>query len=240
MLYYYFMKLIFGLLIFINSASAWSCSYAFKPASEVLNDVDLVFEADIRAVYVNGKQVSTQVLGKHVASLGTPATLRYRLTVRQIYLGQVDDELDVYVRYDPLNSCTSFFRNATPDLIWGADFDNGRYHANGYNTWVAVSIRSLLQSMDEYRDGLHEAIERNQLSAKGNRIAIRELSLIETQLNNLSTNLLTQMVSRPFELKNLPGSILTLRETLLNHTNLKLEIAKTSMAIAELGMPTSD
>ncbi len=234
------MKLIFSLLLFVHSASVWSCSYAFKPASEVLNDIDLVFEADIRAVYVNGKQVSTQVLGKHVANLDAPATLRYRLSIRHIYVGQVDDELDVYVQYDPLNTCTSFFRNKTRDLIWGADFYNGRYHANGYNSWVAVSVRSLLKSMDEYRGGLHEVIASNQLSAKGNRIALRELSLIETQLNNLSTNSLTRMVSRPFELENLPSSLLMLRGTVLNHTNLKLEIAKTSMAIAQLGMPTSD
>lgn len=227
------MKYIFTLFLLLVSSAATACSYAHKPPSDALADFDLIFNAQLRAVYVDDIQVSTDVLRDYLSEIDGAVTLKYRLVPTHFHLGAPVDEIDVHIRYSSWNTCSNFYVADPTETLWGVTKYDNQYYTNSIHSWRALAVRSLLQALREYQAELYDVLSRTNPESLGFALLGRELNTINQQLTDWRTSLLHQLAAEPRELAALPVSTLKERSKVLEFTDMKKELAKTSMAIIQ-------
>lgn len=227
------MKYIFTLFLLLVSSAATACSYAHKAPSDALADFDLIFDAQLRAVYVDDIQVPTAVLPDYLSEIDRDVTLRYRLVPTHFHLGAPVDEIDVYIRYSSWNTCSNFYVADPTEFLWGVVEYENHYYSNSIQSSRALAVRSLIEAMREYQAELYNVLRNMSAESAGFALVGRELNTINQQLLEWRTSILHRLVAEPRELAALPVRVLERRSKLLEFTDMKKELAKTSMAIIQ-------
>lgn len=221
------MKNIFlALALMLAGTDARACSYRFPSAIKALNKLDMVFEGKIHAVYIDNKQVSTELLSEYLSLGKREATVRYKIIPSKMYIGKQTGMVELYTHFSKGFSCDG---GVYIDHLWGAILIDGKLNIGDYSQHMALVIKKFLSISAEYQSHLIEA----QTSEPHNSLIVRELEAVQAMLANELASPEAAFFSAPTELKALPLSLLKARAKFLStdHAFAK-EYAITTTAIA--------
>lgn len=215
-----------SLVLLLAGTDAHACSYLFPSAFEALNDLDMVFEGELHAVYVDDKQVSTELLSEYLRLGNRKVTIRYKVVPSKMYVGEQADIIELYDHYERGHSCSGpvFIGN-----LWGASLANHKLNVDDYTQYMAGEVRELLNALTRYQSSLLEA----RVSMPYNKLITRELETLRIILANELESLNAAFFSAPTELEALPINLLKARaEFLMIEQTFAKELTITTTAIA--------
>lgn len=220
------------LFVIMLAPSAWACSYSFPSPIRAIQSVDLLFEGIVYTAYVDGRQVSTEVLHDYIQRGKDQVTVQYKIIPGKIYKGPETDLIELTSLYDRNNPCNDFVWLGNSNSLWGATSSDGVYYTGNYVTTISLSIQQLFNSRDAYLEILEKVRDNGSISKKAMMFVLRELQALTDYTGTRLTDLPSQLRTSNRELAVAPIHILQARLELLLSLELRDEYNRTQLTIA--------
>jgi len=197
---------------------------------EALKQVDVLIEGKVVAAYLNGEQVSTELLKKRLLESDTQINILLKIIPTTYYLGAEEAIFEVHTSYDDSNSCNNgYFFDPTGDL-WGLSKHEGKWLASNIGNHFAHIAHGALKNIAEYLAVLQTHIPNNDLER--DFIEQEQVLLIDlaSQKHNI-TDYSFMRVSR--QLRKLPTKLLEARLAFVEDLRLPDQIVATQSALMQ-------
>lgn len=203
-------KIVFLFVLSLTfSAPTLACSYSFSHNSlGVLHrHSDLIFEGEVTAVYIGGKQISTSLFDKAVAKLWKTTEILFKVKPTKVYEGEPAEQYAIRSGFYTDTLCRGGLYGDVDQKLWAANIKNGRleYDPFYYRYFDA------LQTVEKYRRTLTYGIEISPPSSATVRLLSRDLNALEAFKNGSLPSLSAAFYSTPQELADMPSALFEAR-----------------------------
>ncbi|MBL4790730.1 MAG: hypothetical protein JKY60_17345 [Kordiimonadaceae bacterium] len=218
-------------IIFVG-LPAKACSYQVQTPFYAVSHLDVLFEGKVIAAYVNGIQISTEVLGSVLQSTNGPIDILLKITPTKIYFGSLPKTVQIKTNYNNnVNTCSDYFFNPKKD-IWGATFLNGELISSSYDAVMAYYAQRLLDEANKYEAKLSILADSGKVPRASSHFVAQELSILTKLLAGENLNQQDHYSAADAEIAGLPYHVMEARLEYLNVGGLLEEAANTALVLA--------
>ncbi len=117
--------------------------------SDVRNHSDLVFEGEVTAVYIGGKQVSTSLFDEAISKLWKTTEILFKITPTKVLVGHHGGQFQVWGAYVAYGYCGRGLNAHVRQKVWGANLVDGKLTVAPYRQYIKAVV-----AMETYREAL--------------------------------------------------------------------------------------
>ncbi|NVJ97126.1 MAG: hypothetical protein HWE25_03180 [Alphaproteobacteria bacterium] len=222
------MKYLITLLLFLCPVNvAGACSYSMPTPLRALQQLDLLIEGELVAIYLNETQVSIAEMRDLILMTQGPVKIRMAVAPSKYYFGTKDALLEINTLYDEDDPCNGGIFFDSKSELWGARYLNGKFVVSNFSNHLAHYAQNLVHAAEVYGTLL-----------KGTAAEVTTQSFIQSELTFIEKIIkggrgLTKVVfaTDPTELTALSPEILKARLRFLEHLAFSEEVNRTRNAI---------
>lgn len=197
------------ILVLAFPTSALACSYDVQHRSfrSLHNHSDLVFEGEVTAVYIGGKQVSTSMFDDAVARLWKDTDILFKIKPTKMIVGQTAEQFEVWGHYTkPITSCGGGLNSHVRATTWGANEVGGKLVVAPFYNYLQA-----LNTIQEYQNTLTRLLKSSSTPTSLVGLIDRELVALEAILADKLPSPGAAFFSTPKERADMPSSLFDAR-----------------------------
>jgi hypothetical protein len=220
-------------MILLSSVKAGACSYMLPSKVRALKALDLLFSGQVVAVYLNGKQSSTEEFPQMLRETQSRMEVLLKIIPHDIYLGPDKKLFEIRSAYDPNNTCQDGQYLFPLDKLWGATLGKtGTFQTNAYQDMVAKIGLPFILSLHTYQKSIQHVLAAPQANKKAIHVLEQEAWNIEKILNRDTKDITIAFGLTGRQLTLLPTEVLRKRHDFLLEAGLMEQASKTQIIIA--------